>query len=1096
MIVQREEIKQEQQEIAESTHAEAVYRDIVAREKERQKHEKRWFWELLQNAKDSVDENQKIKVILEITDDQVSFSHTGNPFKLKEILILIMQGSSKTREEGKTGRFGTGFITTYLLSREVTITGKLENNKGYFRFLLNRNADDSKRFYELQQESNEQFIDSISDKSYLTDNKFQTNFTYRLDDRGKETAKTGLKCLNELIPIALLFNEQIDTVTVIENGKTKIFSNSLIREYAEKSISEWHLDTIDSNVPDIKAYLYKNERFMTCILTQVNDKKETILRLTNDYPRLFFAFPLIGTEGIGIPLIINSKNFDPRVERDGIYSNVQENEKKENDIEIIRNALLNGLESFAELFITNKIDGIFELFNFNCDREFDWIDNAKFTSIKEEAIDLLASREIIEYNKSGNNRVCLNEMDIPLAHKEENINDLWNIFSDIKSMKIPLSNDLPNWINIAKNISFIKKKEKIYDLLFVWSIEDLISGFVEKNSLLAELEKSITNDVYDWLNRFYCLIIREKENFPLDRNIALNQRNVFIKAEDAKWDKCNDEDLNSISDLAELNFADRLFSREIIPLPISIASLDKNEAINNLLSRINSFSEDDLVNPSSQECNAKFLKWLILNVKKEKIKDLKIITGENKYEHLSEHLLLAPKAYFMNDFPLYADLIREKNCLSDIYNNFLVENDYVFLYKNDFIHLKPLIVKKEEATIELLKDLIVDKEELSLLIGDDRQLRHRFEIEYSDFAYFTTNPGHIYDRNPSPKSSLELLKFFLIEAVENDKLFDKDEIKKSIEGIKKPIKLNQCRWVYRAKRLKWMYIKNEDPEKSETETPSLENLSKLLTGKEELMNEIRRGEKQQRFLTKLGIGISDLIRNTLPSEEKENYDKVFTRILTSNENPKLVMAILNDPNAKKMYEKRVRDKELINRNQAIGKLIEELFKEYIKQIGESGISVCIERKPFGSDYILTEESSDLVNDDDECEMFKINDWLVELKATGKEYAAMTQLQAKTAKENKETYALIVVPLGGTEPDIDYLKRNARVVTDIGSKIDIVYNDFDEVEMRKNNLSNGRDGISVDIEDHNIRFRISSDVWDEKQGIEEFIAENFQPHRKT
>jgi hypothetical protein len=168
-----------------------------------------------------------------------------------------------------------------------------------------------------------------------------------------------------------------------------------------------------------------------------------------------------------------------------------------------------------------------------------------------------------------------------------------------------------------------------------------------------------------------------------------------------------------------------------------------------------------------------------------------------------------------------------------------------------------------------------------------------------------------------------------------------------------------------------------------------------------------------------------------------------------------------------------------------------LFKEYIEQLKESGVIINIHREPFGSDYILTEESSDLVNNENQREGFRINNWLVELKATGKEHASMTPLQAKTATEQKDNYSLVVVPLDGTEPDIEYIKRNAKVISNIGHKIDTVFSDFNDVEIKKNNLNNGQDGISVNIEDQNIRFRVSSTVWSSGQSdIETFIRKYF------
>ena len=78
-------------------------------------------------------------------------------------------------------------------------------------------------------------------------------------------------------------------------------------------------------------------------------------------------------------------------------------------------------------------------------------------------------------------------------------------------------------------------------------------------------------------------------------------------------------------------------------------------AINDLKAELNELDESDFVKSSNQECNARFLKWLISKDHKEIIKDLKILTGASKkidesfvYDHFpkSEHLLLTPKPYF------------------------------------------------------------------------------------------------------------------------------------------------------------------------------------------------------------------------------------------------------------------------------------------------------------------------------------------------------------------------------------------------------------------------------------------------------------------
>ncbi|MGV3765218.1 MAG: sacsin N-terminal ATP-binding-like domain-containing protein [Chitinophagaceae bacterium] len=1107
-MIQKEQIQQRRQHIAEVRHADSVYRDIVARENEREDYEKRWFWELLQNAKDSVEENQSIQVKIEISENEISFSHTGNPFELDDILSLIIQGSSKNDKEGKTGRFGTGFMTTYLLSKEVYITGKLNDNQGCFHFLLNRDATDNEHFFKLQQESNKEFDESIREESYLGDDKFKTKFTYRLGEKGKATAKVGLQCLDELIPITQLFNEQIESVIVVENGSSKTFSKTLIKTHELGSINEWEIITlIDGSVNTcLKAYIQKDEKFDACIITQETKDSEKIFALTKNYPRLYYTFPLIGTEEIGIPIIVNSTQFDPRVERDGVYlKKVADGGNESNNKEIINKALSNSLQTFAELFKTKKIVGIYELFDFKICKDLKWVDQEWFTTVKSSTINLLASKEIISYHSDDNRFTSLNELIIPFTEKENTTGELWELLSEVKCINVPTSSELLRWVNISESIALLKPEiEKTNDLKFVWGVNELIK-FVERKESLTELENFITADKKSWLNNLYSLIIKIKGHFPLDIKICLNQRNRFRVADGIYWDKCNDDELISISDLIELDFSDKLFSREINSLQISgVENYTIQNAVNDLKARLNELNESDFVKSSNQECNARFLKWLILKDHKEIIKDLKVLTGASKkinesftYDHFpkSEHLLLTPKPYFEINFPLYSGLVRDKDCLNEIYNEYLNEAHYNFLNESGFIHISPLVTKTETATLKLLEHLIIKESDLIVLRDAEGQLKYKFKITYSDFAYLTATDGHIYGRNTTQKSTLERLKFLLSEAVEKDTLFDSDIQKVTIEGLENPIQFRTCLWVYRAKRLNWVNVKTES-EGSETkfvsETPSSKNLSEILKGDENLVKAIR-GSRQQNFLNKLGVGVSDLIRNTLATDElRLSWDKAITNMITSDADPELVQEIFNDPNIRKEYEKRLNERKLISRNQTIGKLIEDLFKEYIEQLRESGIIINIHREPFGSDYILTEESSDLVNKESQREGFRINNWLIELKATGKEHASMTPLQAKTATEQKNNYSLVVVPLDGTEPDIEYLRINAKVISNIGHKIDTVFKDFSEVEIKKSNLNNGQDGISVSIEDQNIRFRVSSAVWSSKQpDIETFIKKYFK-----
>ena len=62
----------------------------------------------------------------------------GKPFTMQNIVFLIEQVSTKDRDEKEgieksTGKFGTGFLTTHLLSDVVTLSGTLVDGDNRFR---------------------------------------------------------------------------------------------------------------------------------------------------------------------------------------------------------------------------------------------------------------------------------------------------------------------------------------------------------------------------------------------------------------------------------------------------------------------------------------------------------------------------------------------------------------------------------------------------------------------------------------------------------------------------------------------------------------------------------------------------------------------------------------------------------------------------------------------------------------------------------------------------------------------------------------------------------------------------------------------------
>ena len=148
---------------------------------------KRWVWELCQNAKDVCNSTGKVKISIDYDRDQgkVRFRHNGKAFSMDNIMSLINQSSSKDRNdssERKSGKFGTGFITTHLLSEIVNISGILEVDSEYSKFNISldrRGKDKDEIMVAMEKAVND--LEKCTPIDSLNEDKYNTVFEYKLD---------------------------------------------------------------------------------------------------------------------------------------------------------------------------------------------------------------------------------------------------------------------------------------------------------------------------------------------------------------------------------------------------------------------------------------------------------------------------------------------------------------------------------------------------------------------------------------------------------------------------------------------------------------------------------------------------------------------------------------------------------------------------------------------------------------------------------------------------------------------------------------------------------------------------------------------------
>jgi len=522
----------------------------------------RWAWELLQNAKDSIAEDSKrtVSVQIQLDENSVEFRHNGAHFTEQDVRGLINQISSKEIEEGqqtqKTGRFGTGFLTTYLLSRVIQVKGIVETaNKDFYKFVfpLDREGTTTPQLILKIENSWNEFDNSVKkiDASY-DKTEFNTSFCYQLKtEKQKEIAKIGVEEFSKLVPFVLAFIPKIVRVEIIDNTTNNI------------TIFERNQELIDGLIVPISKK--KNAEKTNVLILYASDDKVKIateieetergysVKSIESFPKLFCDFPLIGSEDFHFPVIVNSFFFNPQTERDGVWL------KGSDDTEVVENQKL--LENAVELYknlISKVAEGhFFDLYNLaetkmpsTNEKYFDekWYKDFIQKPIRE----FIYKAKIVE---TENDKVLLGDVYFPDPDlKEENRDKIWKFSSDLKVNKLPSKQHIHKWaeliwkdckrVNIAELVANVQAKANITELINTLEID-------EKESFV-------------WLNKCIEFIYEIGGQNYFDNNTLIpNQEGAFKKRKELSRDEIEDETLKEIAYLVGYNYYKELIHKDI-----------------------------------------------------------------------------------------------------------------------------------------------------------------------------------------------------------------------------------------------------------------------------------------------------------------------------------------------------------------------------------------------------------------------------------------------------------------------------------------------------------------------------------------------------
>ena len=501
---------------------------------------KRWVWELLQNAKDVPNRFGKVSVEIElVSQDTLKFRHNGDTFSIKNITGLVQQVSSKDSQnlEGQTGKFGTGFICTHLLSDIIDVEGVVRymGVDRRFKIVLDRSGYRSEDLLPRIKSTLEELRHIETSYEVVnnyelnrTEQSFDTVFTYHLTTQEKqEAAVAGLDDLINTLPITLVTqSKKIKQVRVIDRvkGTNVVYTCDSVSlgDNVQKSVVK-----IDDITKTYLSYITEDVA-LTTEITCDNGIYEIVKR-DSKHPVLYRDFPLIGSEKFYFPYTLNGFDFNPTERRNGLLLNSADHPNCVSNRHIVDKAVETVLK-FNEWLIDHNATNRYLLASSRIPKSSEeysenvaapWIKNLQSNWRKQ-----LIQERLVETDNGTDLLVNLSVPAFtPTATKEVN-ETFYNLLYGqyIGRGVLPAFKYLHGWLDV------IRPEYEAWGTKLKYEKDDFLkdlSALKNLQSLAFKISKT-REETIEWLNKVYKFLVEQNMLNEFDNYAVIpNQRGEF-----------------------------------------------------------------------------------------------------------------------------------------------------------------------------------------------------------------------------------------------------------------------------------------------------------------------------------------------------------------------------------------------------------------------------------------------------------------------------------------------------------------------------------------------------------------------------------------
>lgn len=497
----------------------------------------RAIWELFQNA---IDLRDNCDITITLTEEHLVFKHNGQPFTPMTLDCLFKQVSSKTLEERKiifednepVGQYGTGFITSHTFGKRIEISGALIKDDGYValnNFFIDRNTDNWKELGQRIRLLKKEVSRLLKDEIAILPPYPDTAFSFQtISKNNKECAVKAVNSLQTILPYVITLNPRLKKVTVTDiSGVTTVYQRN-----GAYSDGKHHCTSILVNNDIVEVfYLKSDDNKITVILPFSTSLSAT--DLSDELPKLFLFYPLVGTQDFGINYLLHSRHFLPNEPRSGLYLK-SNNEDNQNEEEANRNLIETASQLIFQYVESNakEISNPIKLARINFKTESDkTLLNEYFKSLKYSWIDHFKSFPLVE-SKAGNILVSKSVFIDPGLLKDDSVFESIFTIIDFFWDNTPLKHLTKEWSSIIyewnlDEIKYIDYKDLAIKLKEVGNLQ----GIPHINELKI-LYKHLIKEGHGDLFNLFELLPNIKGEFRLlsglNNNISLPKELIDI----------------------------------------------------------------------------------------------------------------------------------------------------------------------------------------------------------------------------------------------------------------------------------------------------------------------------------------------------------------------------------------------------------------------------------------------------------------------------------------------------------------------------------------------------------------------------------------